>query len=150
MYLRWKKRAGQRGQALQWQALLVESRRVDGRPKQFVVQYLGSIVEDDYGAGAIGRAVRRIQFWARVAPRLVQLVEKGILDSDRVRLVVSKLESVVPPYDAGHDPYVGHCGICHADRHRSECREVRSPGYPLSLAVWICATCGATLDDLPF
>jgi len=102
MYLRWKKRGGTRGRALQWTALLVESRRVGGKPRQFVVAYLGSITEDDYGAGALGRAVRRIQFWARTAPRLVQLVESGVLEGDRLRLIVERLEMVVPPYDGGY------------------------------------------------
>lgn len=102
MYVRWKRRQGPRGRALQWTALLVKSERVGGKPRQRVVGYLGSITENDMGAGSLGLAVRRIHFWARAAPRLVQLVLDGVLDADAARLVAQKLETVVPPY-VGYD-----------------------------------------------
>src|SRR5258706_102329 len=37
--------------------------------------------------------------------------------------------------------YQGYCLGCGEHRRRSQCREVRPEGYPLSLAVWVCLTC---------
>src|SRR5260221_97650 len=45
--------------------------------------------------------------------------------------------------------YQGYCLGCGEHRRRSQCREVRPEGYPLSLAVWVCLTCGEMIDELP-
>ena len=52
------------------------------------------------GAGYHGLCVRRIQFWARTAPRLAQLVQAGVLDEAGWRTVVEALTAVVPPFDS--------------------------------------------------
>ena len=49
------------------------------------------------------------------------------------------------------DPYIGWCVGCQEDRRRSQCREIAPCGYPLSLAVWVCATCETPIgEELPF
>lgn len=70
MYVRWKRRAQKK--TSRWNpdpqllaAYLVESRRVDGKPRQRVVAYLGSI-----GEGFLGEAGPRAYFWRQANSRL--------------------------------------------------------------------------------
>ncbi len=68
MYVRWqrKKRVDHRKLGPLLCAVLVESRRVDGEPRQRTVAYLGGIRE-----GCIERFLgRHIQFWQDVTERL--------------------------------------------------------------------------------
>ena len=43
------------------------------------------------------------------------------------------------------DPYVGWCPGCQENRNRTQCRQVERD----ETCVYACATCGATIDELP-
>ncbi len=46
------------------------------------------------------------------------------------------------------DTYVGWCGGCQAIHRRSQCRSSVSFAGG-EVFVWVCQTCGATIDELP-
>ena len=86
MYLRWQYRVRPRNkQQPSLVAVLLESRRVNGRPRQRLVAYLGSIRRDD-----IGTLSGRSRFWAGADARLA-----GFTSEDRGRFVRA-LEDLVP------------------------------------------------------
>lgn len=105
MFFRWKKRKqppteyrGRRAQsALQLptsestyhSALMVESVRVDGKPKQRTVKYLGSIGELQIQSPL---ASDRSLFWAQVGQHLTELD----LPEDQRREIEAKIEAKVP------------------------------------------------------
>jgi hypothetical protein len=75
MYIRWQSRKLKRtrwgrstGSDTSWSVIVVESRRIDGKPTKQHVAYLGSYVES---GGSL--VTRRIEFWDAVAERLQQL-----------------------------------------------------------------------------
>ena len=70
MYVRWQSRARKRrGGSPLLTAVLVECRRIDGRPRQRTVAYLGSIRE----GGIKSTLARHVKFWLGVTERLDQL-----------------------------------------------------------------------------
>jgi hypothetical protein len=66
-------------------AVLVESHRIDGQPRQRLVRYLGTIRRDD-----VHRVDGRYKFWTRVDGRLAEFAP-----DDRTRFVAA-LEALVP------------------------------------------------------
>ncbi len=70
MYVRWQLRPRKRrGGSPLLVAVLVESRRVDGRPRQRTVRYLGGIIEKFIGKNARHHE----RFWRKVDARLDEL-----------------------------------------------------------------------------
>jgi len=70
-------------------AVLVESQRIDGRPRQRFVAHLGTIREQD-----VTDPRQRVQFWRGVNIRLDEI---GITDGDRDRIAATLANRVVPP-----------------------------------------------------
>lgn len=84
MYVRWKKRAlpaipyaanytrndppQPEGERAGWYAILVESRRVDGKPRQRVIAHLGGIHRED-----LDNPREQYYFWRQVHKRLLGL-----------------------------------------------------------------------------
>lgn len=70
MYVRWQRRTRKRyGKSPLVMAVLVESRRVDGKPRQRVVAYLAGIRERSIGE----REKEHREFWRKVDERLDEL-----------------------------------------------------------------------------
>lgn len=93
MYVRWKRRnlkrvGGSTDYALD--AVLVESMRIGGKPRQRHVAHLASIREDDLAPEA--KPQWRAQFWRTVDKRLTGM---DLGDGDRARIVAT-LEDRVP------------------------------------------------------
>jgi hypothetical protein len=89
MFVRWQKRkllrpVFGRGQDVHWSAILVESRRVDGKPRPCHVVYLGGITDS-----AIEIDAQRCHFWDRISARLDALGNR-ITPADR-----NKIEAVI-------------------------------------------------------
>jgi hypothetical protein len=72
-----------------WGAVLIEAVRVDGKPRQRYVAYLGGFTEH-----GIEHAHQRCRFWDRVNERLHALSHR-LTDEDRNR-IVAKLATRVP------------------------------------------------------
>ena len=94
MFVRWQTRerrnrafGGGKGPDLHWSALLVESQRIDGKPVQRHVAYLGGIAES-----AIELAAQRAFFWKGVTQQLDRL---AVSEDDRARIEVA-VEAKVP------------------------------------------------------
>jgi hypothetical protein len=103
MYVRWKKRPLTRTQRCQGShqtgahaltGVVVESRRVNGRPRQRFVAYLGTITVWDNGWGEVaietgGRAFRFeiTGFWDRLSRKLDSI--EAPLDRDAVEAMVA-------------------------------------------------------------
>jgi hypothetical protein len=69
MHLRWQSRRLKRTDGdTSWSPIIVESRRINGKPTQRYVAYLGGYVESESALLA-----RRIEFWGAVDRRLHQL-----------------------------------------------------------------------------
>ena len=89
MYVRWqrKKRVDRRGQGPLLCAVLVESRRVEGEPRQRTVAYLGGIRE-----GCVeSKLAHHVHFWQNVTQRLDQLGDDlGPGKRERVEEVIAK------------------------------------------------------------
>ena len=85
MFVRWKRRPAAGGVLLS--AVLVSSRRVDGRPRQRIVGYLGS-VRDVH----LADSRRRERFWRGADARLEGL---GLAPAER-RAVEARLLATVP------------------------------------------------------
>ena len=82
MYVRWQSRARKRrGGSPLLTAVLVECRRIDGRPRQRTVAYLGSIRE----GGIESTLARLVKFWLGVTERLDQLGD-AITPEERERI----------------------------------------------------------------
>ena len=93
MYVRWQRRTRKQ---LSWHhnhaspvlltASLVESRPIDGKPRQHTVAYLGSIRER-----FLGEPGERRWFWRKVAPRLDALAlspdEREMIEASVARMV---------------------------------------------------------------
>jgi hypothetical protein len=85
MFVRWQKRkrksrafGGGRGTDAHWAAILAESARIDGKPTQQHISYLGGIADS-----AIEIAAQRAFFWREV---MQQLDQNRVLKEDRERL----------------------------------------------------------------
>ena len=94
MFVRWQKRkrksrafGGGRGRAdTHWAAILAESARVDGKPTQQYVAYLGGITDS-----AIEIAAQRAFFWREVMRQLDQLANRGLKDNrTQIEEVIAK------------------------------------------------------------
>ncbi len=106
MFVRWKRKrrrddtsgfGNARTVTPQWlrSAVIVESIRVDGRPKQRILKYLGSIRECYLDPDNHASIYHWGYFWRSVDANLEQL---ELSDVDRVR-IVAVLEDVVPRPD---------------------------------------------------
>jgi hypothetical protein len=99
MYVRWqsyKRRAkfleGQPRWLLHWRAILVESKRVDGKPRQIHVAYLAGFTRYD-----LRRVEGRVRLWERIESCLDELGNRVSAD-DRKRIVAALARKAgVPP-----------------------------------------------------
>jgi hypothetical protein len=92
MFIRWQKRLrGPRSGKtdVHWGAVLIEAVRVDGKPRQRYVAYLGGLTEQ-----GIEDVRQRCRFWDRANARLHALSHR-LTDQDRNR-IVAKLATRVP------------------------------------------------------
>lgn len=87
MFVRWKRRHLRRNRDTAWDAVLVQSVRIAGTPRQRTVRYLGSIRTRYRPAPA-----HRQAFWAAVEQRLAQLA----LDPATRQAVETQLERQIP------------------------------------------------------
>ena len=97
MYVRWKRRPLRRrriDRSPDWaqSAVLVESRRIDGKPRQRVVRYLGSIRE-----GMLEAIAWQAAFWRDVEWHLDDL---GLDEATRRSVVATLLRTVPRPDEA--------------------------------------------------
>jgi hypothetical protein len=96
VFVRWKRRPLRRRRESSppdehaLSAVLVESHRVDGRPRQRVVRYLATIKE-----GQIADPLSTDRFWRDVDKGLAELE----LDDDQRRAFETRLEATVPRPD---------------------------------------------------
>jgi len=81
-------------QDVHWRAIMVEAVRVDGKPKQRHVAYLGGITQS-----AIAIIHQRCWFWDRVTQRLDRLRNR-ILPEDRRRIEAAVAQRVPRPTKA--------------------------------------------------
>ena len=98
MFIRWKKRnrkshafGGGRGTDTHWAAILVESSRVDGKPTQQHIAYLGGIT--DSAIKLTTTAAQRGFFWQAAMQQLDQLADR-VLKDDRARIEAALAEKV--------------------------------------------------------
>jgi hypothetical protein len=89
MYVRWKRSIVRRSADRRLSAVLVESRRIDGKPRQRVVRYLGSTWERQ-----LGNPLERLGFWRGVDRHLAEL---ALDDSTRERITDTLAMTVPPP-----------------------------------------------------
>jgi hypothetical protein len=86
MYIRWKRCARRRTADVTLKAFVVQSVRVQGRPRQRILGYLGAIRQRYQQTPA-----HRQRFWQQVAPRLTALqMDPGMreaLETDLARVV---------------------------------------------------------------
>ena len=86
MYIRWKRSPLRRTADVTLKAFLVHSVRVQGRPRQRILGYLGAIRQRYQHAPA-----HRQRFWQQVTPRLTALpvdaVTRAVLEADLARVV---------------------------------------------------------------
>ncbi len=78
---------------------LVETHRVDGKPRQRVVSYLGHVNTHRLEDPALGEQLRDA-FWEKLLARLQRAQSAGRVDSDTYRGLVDELETAIPR-DAG-------------------------------------------------
>jgi hypothetical protein len=76
------------GQDIHWAAILAESTRVDGKPTQRHIAYLGGITDS-----ALEHPAHRGYFWQEVMQRLDQLANR-VLKDDRTRIEEAIAEKV--------------------------------------------------------
>jgi hypothetical protein len=97
MYIRWqsRKRKSQFGSyrdlEMAWRAILVESVRVDGKPKQRHIGYLVGFTESAIAIPAQQRFV-----WDRIEVRLARIGNR-ISAEDRETIIASITEKIGPP-----------------------------------------------------
>jgi ClpX C4-type zinc finger len=94
MYLRWQsrwQRHSRWGPGMYWSAVLVENKRVNGKPKQFHIAQLFGFSE-----GQIARLDCRRDIWDQVSDRLDRLGNR-ISAADRSRIEASIAEKLGPP-----------------------------------------------------
>jgi hypothetical protein len=96
MFVRWQKRErnsrrfpfGSCGTDTHWAAILAESKRVDGKPRQQHIAYLGGINDS-----ALELPAHRGYFWQEVTQQLDQLSNR-VLKDDRTRIEEAIAEKV--------------------------------------------------------
>ncbi len=107
MFIRWQKRKRRDG-VTRLNAILCESRRVDGKPRQEHIAYLGAIDDvwldqplDDPGAN-----LKRHEFWEKAEKRLAPLANR--LASDDHHKIREQLNAKVPMADTNeaHKEYL--------------------------------------------
>jgi hypothetical protein len=84
-------RSGKSEQDVHWSAIIIESARVEGKPKQRHVAYLGGITESAIDIGA-----QRAWFWVDVMRRLDGLANRVSKD-DRARIEAAVGKKVPRP-----------------------------------------------------
>jgi hypothetical protein len=101
MYIRWQSRRRSRSQFgwspdgdVHWKLVLVESARIDGKPRQRHIAYLGSVTES-----ALKLPVQVCHFWDRLDERLGQLGNQ-LKVSDRTRIETAISAKVPRPTPA--------------------------------------------------
>ena len=92
MYVRWNKRkrfkiGWRKKEGHYLSAVLVESRRIDGTPRQKIIKCLGSIGEEN-----LHRVFWRQGFWVTTEKNLAAL---GLSDENQQKIIAS-IEKVVP------------------------------------------------------
>ena len=94
MFVRWQTRerrnrafGGDKGPGMHWSAILVEGQRIDGKPTERHVAYLGGITDS-----AIELPAQRAFFWQEVTQQLDQL---AVSKDDRARIEAA-VEAKVP------------------------------------------------------
>jgi len=92
VYVRWKSRSTGAATEHAWSLVLVRSERVDGKPRQRVVKYLGSIRDSEMEQPP---AVTR--FWQRVDAQLDELRHAGTLTGREREDIERKLRGEVDP-----------------------------------------------------
>jgi hypothetical protein len=106
MYIRWKRRRLRRRNDIALVAVLVQSQRVHGVPRQRIVRYLGSIRSQERATTAAVQA-----FWQRVAAQLTALAldpaTRQALEYHLARVVPAPALILPPPttttpMEAGH------------------------------------------------
>jgi hypothetical protein len=108
MYVRWQKRTSKRtkyrsrgsdGPGTVWSAVIVESARVDGKPRQKHVAYLGTFkqtrLEEEAGC---------LAYWEKITERLDRLGNRFSTD-DRVLIETMLAEKVLPPAPEVYDDW---------------------------------------------
>ena len=110
MFVKWQKRRStwqDDDQDTYWQSLsgdllmasVVESKRVDGKPRHQLITYLGSIREK-HAQG--GKAVRQDDFWQHVSKKLNQASNR-ITREDRAKIEAALAQRVERPAQAEVD-----------------------------------------------
>jgi hypothetical protein len=81
---------GELGQDVTWRATIIEARRINGKPRQHHVCYLGSITE----SGIVIKC-QRGYFWKEVSGRLDRLANR-MTESERTKIEVNIARKVPP------------------------------------------------------
>src|SRR5262245_7554279 len=108
MFIRWKRRQLRRNAGVALEAVLVQSVRVNGLPRQRLVRYLGSIrVHERWTAASVHA------FWQGIDARLTALaldpVERQVLEQQLAR-VICPPTTMAPSLAGGSSE-----GVCSAD-----------------------------------
>jgi hypothetical protein len=109
---------GSVGQDVRWNAVLVEGFRVDGKPQQRHIAFLGSITES-----GIDIIFQRCWFWDRVMERLHQLSNK-VDEQDRKRIIEAIANRVPMPSREEYE-------FCHRSTRERGFVEGPLPEHPL-------------------
>ena len=91
---RWHGPYNRKSESLLYSAVVVESERVNGKPRQRIVRYLASIQEDEIRWRRPGVIVT---FWQAVDRGLVDLLNLGASESDVDRFRQQIVQRVSPP-----------------------------------------------------
>ena len=99
MFVKWQSRQKWGGVLLM--ASVVESKRVDGKPRHKLITYLGSIREN-HAQGDPKNAVRQDDFWQHVSKKLNQASNR-ITTEDRAKIEAALAKRVERPTQAEID-----------------------------------------------
>jgi hypothetical protein len=99
MYVRWQKykrrskpwEGREHRWVLHWRAILVESKRINGKPRQIHIAYLAGFLRHN-----LRRVESRVRLWERIEARLDKL-GKRVSPDDRKRIVAALAEKAGKP-----------------------------------------------------
>jgi hypothetical protein len=100
MYVRWKKRKSidkhpehhwQKASELTYSAELVESTRINGKPRQKVLAFLGSIKHSE-----LANVTARFYFWHTIVTKKMQVYPLYELTDEQQRMIFAALHQLVP------------------------------------------------------
>ena len=99
MYVRWHSRkrrskpweGREHRWVLHWRAILVESKRIDGKPRQIHVAYLAGFLRH-----GLRRVENRVRLWERIERRLDKLGNR-VSPDDRKRIVAALAKKALAP-----------------------------------------------------